>query len=69
MLLLDGPANGASEGDNALGRVGDAVESGHHRIGVGDKLVASCGPHTAELHWRAVNTLTRGDQNTGNVFS
>ena len=69
MLLLDGAANGAGEGDNSIGRIGDAVESGHHCVGVGDKLVASGGPHAAELYWRAVNSLTRGNQNTGNVIS
>ena len=53
MLLLRGPADRLRDGHGAVGGKGDAVEAGHHRIGVGHAPVHARRPRAAEQHLRS----------------
>ncbi|MCH7691948.1 MAG: hypothetical protein IID50_00745 [Proteobacteria bacterium] len=50
MFLVGGAADGPGHGDGAVGRKGDAVEPGHHRIGIGDPFVHARRAGAAEQH-------------------
>ena len=52
VVLLDRPADRAGERHDPFGRIGDTVEPGHDRIGIGDQFVAARRTNAAELHRR-----------------